>query len=112
MMARLGLACLLATAMAAALGAQQQRFRAGVELVSLNVTVTDGTGRSAVSVATPRTIRGPCLDAANGTAHSAATIPATSERIMRTPLRIAPLGRSVVQRRLVLSRCMDALVPA
>jgi Ca-activated chloride channel homolog len=45
MTSRLGLAFLLAATMAAALGAQQQRFRAGVELVSLNVTVTDGTGR-------------------------------------------------------------------
>ena len=42
---RLGLAFLFAAAAATAIGAQQQRFRAGVELVSLNVTVTDGTGR-------------------------------------------------------------------
>src|SRR5207237_3736165 len=51
MIARLGLASLFAAAMATALGAQQQRFRAGVELVSLNVTVTDGTGRYVTDLA-------------------------------------------------------------
>ena len=42
---RLTLAILFAAAAAAALGAQGQRIRSGVELVSLNVTVTDGSGK-------------------------------------------------------------------
>ena len=40
---RLALAVSLACAASIALGAQQGRFRSGIELVSLNVTVTDGT---------------------------------------------------------------------
>ncbi len=44
MIRRLGLAVMIAAAAAAAIGAQQ-RFRAGVDLVSLNVTVTDGVGK-------------------------------------------------------------------
>jgi Ca-activated chloride channel family protein len=44
MIRRLTAASLLAAAMATTLVAQQ-RFRAGVEIVSLNVTVTDGSGR-------------------------------------------------------------------
>jgi Ca-activated chloride channel homolog len=44
MIRRLALAVLFAGVGAAALGAQQ-RFRAGVDVVSLNVTVTDGTGK-------------------------------------------------------------------
>ena len=40
---RLALAVSLACAMSIALGAQQGRFRSGIELVSLNVTVTDGS---------------------------------------------------------------------
>ncbi len=42
---RFTLAILFAAAAAAALGAQGQRIRSGVELVSLNVTVTDGSGK-------------------------------------------------------------------
>jgi Ca-activated chloride channel homolog len=44
MMRRIGFAFVLAMAVAVALGAQQ-RFRVGVDVVSLNVTVTDGTGK-------------------------------------------------------------------
>jgi Ca-activated chloride channel family protein len=44
MMRRIGFALVLAMAVAVALGAQQ-RFRVGVDVVSLNVTVTDGTGK-------------------------------------------------------------------
>ncbi len=44
MIRRLALAVLFAAIGAVALGAQQ-RFRAGVDVVSLNVTVTDGTGK-------------------------------------------------------------------
>ena len=44
MRARLALAVALAAACAAALSAQGQRIRSGVELVSLNVTVTEGGG--------------------------------------------------------------------
>ncbi len=43
-MRRIGFALVLAMAVAVALGAQQ-RFRVGVDVVSLNVTVTDGTGK-------------------------------------------------------------------
>src|SRR5258708_10703746 len=39
------LAVLVAAACATALSAQGQRIRSGVELVSLNVTVTDGSGK-------------------------------------------------------------------
>src|SRR3954468_24327381 len=42
---RFGLALLFAAAAASALAAQGQRIRSGIELVSLNVTVTDGTGK-------------------------------------------------------------------
>ena len=44
MRARLALAVVIAAAFAAALTAQGQRIRSGVELVSLNVTVTEGGG--------------------------------------------------------------------
>jgi Ca-activated chloride channel homolog len=44
-MRRLALAALFAICAATVLGAAQQRFRAGVDLVSLNVTVTDGNGK-------------------------------------------------------------------
>lgn len=44
MRARLALAVVIAAACAAALTAQGQRIRSGVELVSLNVTVTEGSG--------------------------------------------------------------------
>lgn len=44
MRARLALAVAMAAACAAALSAQGQRIRSGVELVSLNVTVTEGGG--------------------------------------------------------------------
>lgn len=44
MMRRIGIAFGLAMAVAVALGAQQ-RFRVGVDVVSLNVTVTDGNGK-------------------------------------------------------------------
>jgi Ca-activated chloride channel family protein len=42
---RFSLAVLLAAMAAVALNAQGQRIRSGVELVSLNVTVTDGSGK-------------------------------------------------------------------
>jgi Ca-activated chloride channel family protein len=42
---RFGLAILFAAAAATALAAQGQRIRSGVELVSLNVTATDGQGK-------------------------------------------------------------------
>jgi Ca-activated chloride channel family protein len=44
---------LVATLGAAALAAQGQRIRSGVELVSLNVTVTDGTGKYAIDLTEP-----------------------------------------------------------
>jgi Ca-activated chloride channel family protein len=44
-MRRLSFAALFAICAATVLGAAQQRFRAGVDLVSLNVTVTDGNGK-------------------------------------------------------------------
>ena len=47
---RLALAVLFASAAAVALGAQQ-RFRAGVDVVSLNVTVTDGSGKYVTDLA-------------------------------------------------------------
>jgi Ca-activated chloride channel homolog len=51
MMSRILLAALLAAAGATALGAQQgNRIRSGVELVSLNVTVTEGGGKYATDL--------------------------------------------------------------
>jgi len=47
---RLAVAALLATALATTLVAQQQRFRAGVEVVSLNVTVTDPAGHYVIDL--------------------------------------------------------------
>ncbi len=44
---------LIATLGAAGLAAQGQRIRSGVELVSLNVTVTDGTGKYAIDLTEP-----------------------------------------------------------
>jgi Ca-activated chloride channel family protein len=44
---------LVAVLGAATLAAQGQRIRSGVELVSLNVTVTDGTGKYATDLAEP-----------------------------------------------------------
>jgi len=45
MSSRFGIAITLAVTCAAGLAAQGQRIRSGVELVSLNVTVTDGAGK-------------------------------------------------------------------
>jgi Ca-activated chloride channel family protein len=50
---RVRLAIVLAAAAVAAAGAQGQRIRSGVELVSLNVTVTDGAGKYAIDLTEP-----------------------------------------------------------
>ena len=50
MIARFSLAVLFAAAGASALAAQGQRIRSGVELVSLNVTVTDNQGKFATDL--------------------------------------------------------------
>jgi Ca-activated chloride channel homolog len=50
---RIPAACLLAVLGATALSAQPQRFRGGVELVSLNVTVTDPAGKYVTDLTEP-----------------------------------------------------------
>ncbi|HTM26797.1 MAG TPA: VWA domain-containing protein [Vicinamibacterales bacterium] len=52
-MNRVPAACLLAVLGATALNAQPQRFRGGVELVSLNVTVTDPAGKYVTDLTEP-----------------------------------------------------------
>ena len=52
-MNRIPAACLLAVLGAAALNAQPQRFRGGIELVSLNVTVTDPAGKYVTDLTEP-----------------------------------------------------------
>jgi Ca-activated chloride channel family protein len=52
-MNRVPAACLLAVLGATALSAQPQRFRGGVELVSLNVTVTDAAGKYVTDLTEP-----------------------------------------------------------
>jgi Ca-activated chloride channel family protein len=52
-MNRMPAACLLAVLGATALSAQPQRFRGGIELVSLNVTVTDPAGKYVTDLTEP-----------------------------------------------------------